>query len=192
MVRQRMFSIGDDFWITDERGDRAFLVEGSAGLDPAAPPKAGLDPAAPPKAGLDPAAPPKALSIHQTLEIKDGSGAVAASVHKKPMALRDSMEIERDGQVIATVRREMFAPLHHKSSIDLADGRTLEAVGNLTGREFDIRDGGHTLARVSRAWFTMRDTYGVDVVDGEDAAMLLAVAVCLDRIHHEEDGRHAG
>jgi len=161
MVRQRMFSIGDDFWITDERGDRAFLVDG------------------------------KALSIRQTLEIKDASGAVAASVHKKLMTLRDSMEIERDGRVIATVRRELFSPLHHRSSIDLADGRTLEAVGNLTGREFDIRDGGHTLARVSRAWFTMRDTYGVDVADGEDDAMLLAVAVCLDRIHHEDEG-HAG
>ena len=78
------------------------------------------------------------------------------------------------------------------AGISCTDGRTLEAVGNLTGREFDIRDGGHTLARVSRAWFTMRDTYGVDVADGEDTAMLLAVAVCLDRIHHEEDEWHAG
>jgi len=162
MVRQRMFSIGDDFWITDERGDRAFLVDG------------------------------KALSVRQTLEIKDSSGAVAASVPKKLMALRDSMEIERDGQVIATVQREMFSPLHHQSSIELADGRTLEAVGNLIGREFDIRYGGHTVARVSPAWFTMRDTYGVDVTPGEDDAMLLAAAVCLDRIHHEEDERHAG
>jgi uncharacterized protein YxjI len=160
MVRQRMFSIGDDYWITDEQGNRAFLVDG------------------------------KAMSIRQTMEIKDPSGAVAASVHKKLMALRDSMEIERDGQVIATVRREMFSPLHHKSAVDLADGRTLEAVGNLTGREYDIRDGSHTLARVSRAWFEIRDTYGVDVVPGEDDAMLLAAAVCLDRIHHEEDERH--
>ena len=162
MVRQRMFSTGDDFWITDEHGDRAFLVDG------------------------------KAMSIRQTLEIKDPSGAVAASVHKRLTALRDSREIERDGQLIATVRREMFAPLHHKSSIDLADGRTLEAMGNLPGREYDIRDGSHTMARVSRAWFTMRDTYGVDVVPGEDEAMLLAAAVCLDRIHHEEDERHPG
>jgi uncharacterized protein YxjI len=159
MVRQRMFSIGDDFWITDEHGNRVFLVDG------------------------------KALSIRQTLEIKDASGAVAASVHKKLLALTDTMEIERDGTVIGTVRRELFSPLHHRSAIDLADGRTLEAVGNLTGREYDIRDGGHTLARVSRAWFTIRDTYGVDVAPGEDDALLLAVAVCLDRIHHEEDER---
>ena len=43
---------------------------------------------------------------------------------------------------------------------------------------------------MSRAWFEIRDTYGVDVTPGEDAAMLLATAVCLDRIHHEEDERH--
>lgn len=159
MVRQRMFSIGDDFWITDEQGDRAFLVDG------------------------------KAMSIRQTMEIKDPTGAVVASVHKKLVALRDTMQIERDGQVIATVRREMFSPLHHKSAVDLVDGRTLEAVGNLTGREFDIKDGDHTLARVSRAWFQIRDTYGVDVAPGEDDAMLLAAAVCLDRIHHDEEER---
>jgi len=161
MVRQRMFSIGDDFWITDEHGDRVFLVDG------------------------------KVLSLRQTLEIKDAAGNVVASVHKKLLALRNSMEIERDGRVIATVRREMFSPLHHKSAIELADGRTLEAVGNITGREFNIKDSEHTLARVSRAWFTIRDTYGVEVTPGEDDAMLLAAAVCLDRIHHEEDERHA-
>jgi uncharacterized protein YxjI len=161
MVRQRMFSIGGDFWITDEQGDRVFLVDG------------------------------KALSLRQTLEIKDTAGTVLAAVHKKLLAMRETMEIERDGAVIATVRREMFSPLRHKSSIDLADGRRLEAVGNLTGREFDIRDGGHTLARISRSWFQVRDTYGVDVAPGEDDALMLAAAVCLDRIHHEEEERHS-
>lgn len=161
MVRQRMFSIGGDFWITDEQGNRVFLVDG------------------------------KALSLRQTLEIKDTSGTVLAAVHKKFLAMRETMEIERDGTVIATVRREMFSPLHHKSSIELAGGRRLEAVGNLTGREFDIRDGGQTLARISRSWFQVRDTYGVDVAPGEDDALMLAAAVCLDRIHHEEEERRS-
>lgn len=159
MVRQRMFSIGDDFWITDEQGNRVFLVDG------------------------------KALSLRQTLEIKDTSGNVVASVHKKLLSVRETMEIERGGQVIATVRREMFSPLHHKSTIHLAGGSQLEAVGNLIGREFDIRGDGRTLARISRSWFQIRDTYGVDVAPGEDDALMLAAAVCLDRIHHEEEER---
>jgi uncharacterized protein YxjI len=35
----------------------------------------------------------------------------------------------------------------------------------------------------------MRDTYGVDVAPGQDDALMLAVAVCLDRIHHDEEER---
>lgn len=158
-VRQKMFSIGSDFWVTDEAGNRAFLVDG------------------------------KAMSLRGTLEIKDPSGTVVASVHKKLLSMRDTMEVERDGTVVATVRPAVFSPLRHKSTIELADGTQMEASGNLVGLEFEIGAGGRTVAHVSRAWFQMRDTYGVDVAPGEDAALLLAVAVCLDRIHHDEQQR---
>lgn len=158
-VREKMFSIGDDFWVTDDRGDRAFLVDG------------------------------KALSLRQTFELKDASGAVVASIHKKLLAMRDSLEIERDGQVIATVRKALVSPLHHRSVVELADGGEWEAVGNIFDKEFEIRSGGAVLARISRSWFRARDTYGVDVADGVDDALVLAVAVCLDRIHHEEEER---
>ena len=159
-VRERMFSIGDDFWVTDDQGDRAFLVDG------------------------------KALSLRQTFELKDASGAVLATIHKKLLATRDSMEIERDGQVIATVHRALVSPLHHRSVIKLAGGGEWEAVGNIIDKEFEIRSGGAVVARISRAWFRTRDTYGVEVADGVDDALVLAAAVCLDRIHHEEEEDH--
>lgn len=157
LVREKIFSIGDDFWITDEHGNKAFLVDG------------------------------KALRLRQTFELKDGSGAVAATVRKKLVSLHDSMDIERDGAVIATVRKAIISPLHHRSVIEMADGGQLEAVGNVFDKEFEIRSGGYVLAYVSRSWFRMRDTYGVDVAPGQDDALLLAVAVCLDRIHHDEE-----
>lgn len=158
-VREQIFSIGDDFWITDEQGDRAFLVDG------------------------------KVLRLRQTLELKDRAGNIVAIVRKKLVALRDTMEIERDGEVAATVRKALISPLHHRSVIDLADGSQLEAVGNLLDKEFEIQGGGRTLARISRAWFRIRDTYGVDVAPGEDDVLLLAVAVALDRTRHDEDER---
>jgi uncharacterized protein YxjI len=156
-VREKLFSIGDDFWVTDEQGNKAYLVDG------------------------------KALSLRHTFELKDGSGAVVASIHKKLIAFRDSMEIERDGRVEATVKKAVISPLHHKSVVDLADGGQLEAVGNIIDKEFEIRAHGTILARVSRSWFRARDTYGVDVPDGQDDALMIAIAVCLDRIHHEEE-----
>jgi uncharacterized protein YxjI len=156
-VRERMFSIGDDFWITDEMGNRAFLVDG------------------------------KALRLRETFELKDATGTIVAAVKKKLIAIRDTMEIEHDGAVVATVRKAMISPLHHKSVIDLADGSQLEAVGNIVDKEFDILAAGQPIAHVSRAWFRIRDTYGVDVAPGENDALILAIAVCLDRIHHDEE-----
>jgi uncharacterized protein YxjI len=157
-VRERMFSIGEDFWITDELGNRVLLADG------------------------------KVMRLRQTVELKDGSGAVVAVVRKKLMSVRETMEIERNGALVATVHKALISPLHHRSVIDLADGGQLEAVGNILDKEFEIT-GGRTLARISRAWFRVRDTYGVDVAPGEDDVLLLAIAVALDRIEHDEDQR---
>lgn len=156
-VREKIFSIGDDFWVTDERGNKVFLVDG------------------------------KALRLRETFELKDGSGAVVATIRKKMVSLHDTMEIERDGAVIARVKKAIISPIHHRSVIELSDGGELEAVGNILDKEFEIRSGGTVLAYISRSWFRMRDTYGVDVAPGQDDALLLAIAVCLDRIHHDEE-----
>jgi uncharacterized protein YxjI len=31
----------------------------------------------------------------------------------------------------------------------------------------------------------MRDAYGVDVAPGENDALIICIAICLDRIHHD-------
>jgi uncharacterized protein YxjI len=33
---------------------------------------------------------------------------------------------------------------------------------------------------VSKRWFRVRDTYGVEIAPGEDDALILAIAVCVD------------
>jgi uncharacterized protein YxjI len=160
-VREKMFSIGDDFWITDEHGNRVLLADG------------------------------KAMRLRQTVELKDSSGVVVAVVRKKLLSVHEAMEIERDGAPVATVRKALISPLHHRSVVDLANGAELEAVGNILDKEFEIRDGRQTLARISRAWFRLRDTYGVETAPGQDDVLLLAVAVALDRIQHDEDERRS-
>ncbi|HEY3978141.1 MAG TPA: LURP-one-related family protein [Streptosporangiaceae bacterium] len=158
-VKEKIFSVGTDFWVTDEQDNNAFLVDG------------------------------KVLRIRQTLELKDPSGAVVATVRKKLVAIRETMEIERDGAPSATVHKVLVSPLHHRYVIDIAGGGQLEAVGNLVDKEFQVRDGGQVLAQVSRAWFRIRDTYGVDVAPGQDDVLMIAIAVSLDRIHHDEEER---
>jgi uncharacterized protein YxjI len=38
------------------------------------------------------------------------------------------------------------------------------------------------VARVSKRWFRVRETYGVEIAPGEDNALLLAVTVCIDAL----------
>ena len=162
LVREKIFSIKDDFWVTDEGGNRAYFIDA------------------------------KILSLRHTLELKDASGGVLAAIKHKLLTFTDAMEIEHDGAVVATVHKAVFSPLHHRANIDLdprTGGGRLEAVGNITDKDFEIRDGHRVLARVSRAWFRIRDTYGVDVAPGENDALMIAIAVCLDRIHEEEERR---
>jgi uncharacterized protein YxjI len=157
LVRERLFHIKDDFWVTDADGNEVFFVNA------------------------------KLLSVRRTLELQDASGQTVAAIKHKLLTFTDAMEIEHDGQVVATVHRSVFSPLHHRAGIELADGERLEAVGNIIGKDFEIRDGDRVNARVSRAWFRVRDTYGVDVSPGADDVLMICIAVCLDRIHADEE-----
>ena len=159
LVRERLFSIADDFWITDEQGDKVFFVDA------------------------------KILSLRHALELKDAAGRKLATIKHQLLTFTDAMDIEDEGGVVAKVHKAVFSPLHHRAIVDLASGGRLEAVGNLIDKDFEIRDGGQPVARVSRAWFRVRDTYGVDVAPGQDDVLMICVAVCLDRIHHDEERR---
>ena len=152
LVRERMFSISNDFWVTDQRGDKVFLVDG------------------------------KALRLHETFELKDASGAVLAIIRKRFLGFTDTLEIEHDGAVVATVHKAAFSLLRNRADIELAGRGGLEAVGNIFDKDFEIRDGDQVIAQVSRSWFRIRNAYGVDIAPGENDALIICVAICLDRV----------
>ncbi|MCD0482156.1 LURP-one-related family protein [Streptacidiphilus sp. ASG 303] len=159
LVRERIFGIGDDFWVETENGEKAFLVDG------------------------------KALRLRETFELKDPSGLVVAVIRKKVLSVRDAMKVEdANGETTATVRKKMFTPFHDKYRVELADGAEWEVHGDFLDKEYDIEADGGRVARISRKWFRVRDTYAVDVAAGSDAALVLAVAVCVDRLSAAEHG----
>ncbi len=157
LVRDKIFSIGDDYWIEDEHGHHAFLVDG------------------------------KAMRLRDTLEIKDPAGRVLVTLREKALSIRDAMTVERDGQTLATVRRKRLSLLRNHYRVALAEGTELDVSGRVLDREFSVEHDGELLARISRKWFRVRDTYAVDVVrDDADTALLIAVAVCVIRMAEKE------
>jgi uncharacterized protein YxjI len=151
-MREKMFAIGDDFWIEDEEGERAFKVDG------------------------------KALRIRDTLVLEDPTGAEVFSVQEKKLHVRDTMDIERDGETVARVKKALITPLRERFSIDVEGGEDMEAKGNIVDHEYKIERGGDQVAEVSKRWFRVTDTYGIEIAPGQDDALILAVAVCIDQM----------
>jgi uncharacterized protein YxjI len=152
-MREKMLSIGDDFWIEDESGRRAFKVDG------------------------------KALRVRQTLVIEDANGAELLKIQDRPVRVRDAMEIEdAGGATVATVKKAMISPLRERFSVDLAAGGEMTAQGNIVDHEFEIEANGTKVAEVSKKWFRVRDSYGVEVAPGQNAPLMLAIAVCIDQM----------
>lgn len=157
LVRDRIFGIGDDYWIEDEQGRKAFLVDG------------------------------KAMRLRETFELKDPQGKVLIDIRKKMLALRDTMAIERGDEPLAMVRRKRFSLLRNHYRVTLVDGTELDVSGKILDREFVVEYDGELLAEISRRWLTLRETYGVNVVrDDADPALLIAVAVCVMRLAERE------
>ena len=52
--------------------------------------------------------------------------------------------------------------------------------------EYVFRRRTQTIAEVSKRWFAWTDTYGVDVREGEDAALILSSTVVIDMVCHAD------
>ena len=61
-------------------------------------------------------------------------------------------------------------------------GPDMKAHGNVVDHEYEIERDGDTVATVSKKWFRVRDSYGVEVAAGEDAALMLAITVAIDAL----------
>ncbi|HSO03233.1 MAG TPA: LURP-one-related family protein [Candidatus Limnocylindrales bacterium] len=125
----------------------------------------------------------KALRVRQTLVIEDANGAELLKIQDRPVRVREVMEVESAaGGTVATVKKAMISPLRERFTIELAGGGEMTAQGNITDHEFEIEAGGAKVAEVSKKWFRVRDSYGVEVAPGQDAALILAIAVCIDQM----------
>jgi uncharacterized protein YxjI len=154
-MREKLFAIGDDFWIETDDGRRAFKVDG------------------------------KALRVRSTFIMETPSGDELCKIREKKLRVRDTMRIERDGDTVATVRKALITPLRDRFSIEVEGAGELSAKGNIVDHEYEIERDGQTVAEVSKRWFRVRDTYGIEVAPGEDDALVLAATICIDEMSHD-------
>ncbi|HWJ12752.1 MAG TPA: LURP-one-related family protein [Gemmatimonadaceae bacterium] len=159
ILKQKLLSWGDDFYIKDENERDVYFVDG------------------------------KAFSFGDQLSFQDLTGNELAYIKQRVLSWGKTYEISRGGEIAAVVKKALFAPFHHRFSVDVPGPDDLEAEGNFTDHEYTFRRGDRTVATVSKRWFAWTDTYGIDIADGEDPVLLLASAVVVDQACHPDDGK---
>jgi uncharacterized protein YxjI len=154
-MRQKLVSIGDDYWIENEAGERVFRVDG------------------------------KAMRLRNTLDLEDAQGTQVCRIQTRVLHIRDSMAIEgQDGNQIALVHKALISPLRERWKVDLEGDREWKVQGNVLDHEYEIEQDDRKIAEVSKKWFRVRDTYGVEIAPDEDQALVLAVSVAVDTMTH--------
>ena len=100
---------------------------------------------------------------------------------------RPTYEIYRDGQLFAVVKKELFTFFRHVFTVDVPGPDDLVAEGDFLDLEFTFSRSGEIVATVSRQWFSLADTYGVDIIDGEDDVTILASTVVIDMVRSDRN-----
>jgi uncharacterized protein YxjI len=150
MMKQKLFSWGDDYYVKDEAGQDRYFVDG------------------------------KVFTLGSQLSFQDMAGKELCFIKEVLFTLGHQYEIYRDGQLWATVNKEFFTFFRVIFDIEEEGAADLEVDGDFTGHNYTFSRAGRQIANVSMEYFTIADTYGVDIVDGEEDALILASTVVID------------
>lgn len=159
VMKQKLFSWGNDFKIRDAEGRDVFFVDG------------------------------KVFTLREKLSFQDLNGNELAFIRQKLLSFGPKYEIYRGGNLAAVVKKHLFTLFRCKFSVDVPGPDDLEAKGSFLDHEYVFWRGDHSVAEVSKKWFSWSDTYGVDINDGEDDVLLLASTVVIDMVCHQESTR---
>jgi uncharacterized protein YxjI len=154
-MRQKLVAFGDDFWIEDENRQRVFKVDG------------------------------KMLRVRDTLFFEDMQGQTLCKIQEKLVRVKDTKTIEGpNDERLATVKKALITPLRDRWVVKIGDGPDLQVQGNILNHQYTIGEGGSKIAEVSKKWFRLADTYGVQIEPGQNDVVILAVTVAIDMMAH--------
>lgn len=155
ILKQKLLSISDDFYILDENKDKVFTVDG------------------------------KLFTIGEKLHFKDMDDNKIFTIKKKLVRLTDTYHIEKDGETLAKLHKEMFTIFKDKFEIKTPYGK-ISAKGSFLDYDYKFKLDGKKIGTVSKKILSIRDSYEIDITNFESPELLLACTIIIDMICHSE------
>lgn len=110
------------------------------------------------------------------LHIYDLAGSEVAYIEQKLFSFLPRYRILVGGNDVAEVVKE-FTFFKQEYSVE---GLGWRVYGDFFDHEYEVADGGRTVAGVSKQWFSWGDTYEIRIDNSVDEAIALAVVLVID------------
>lgn len=151
LIMKSKFGAGRDFEVLDDDGERRYFVDGKMGPTPKA-------------------------------DVLGPDGSVTFTVLGRLLGVPKQMTIsDASGAQVASMKAKMFSPIKSKVNMELADGGHWHIEGSLIEKDYSVSADGAPVIAISQKWVTIRDAYTLDVIDGIDPGLALAVVWAIDR-----------
>jgi uncharacterized protein YxjI len=113
------------------------------------------------------------------ITLHDSGGREVADIRKHMFS--DVHEVYLDGQRAAHIRHAGFFGDHY--DIETSYG-AIRARGHFDGGDYTLEQGGMVVAHLRRK-FSLRERFAIDIADGQNDILLLAVMLAIEAIHEE-------
>lgn len=118
------------------------------------------------------------FSWGKKLHILDTAGNEAAYIQQKVMSLLPRFFVYVNGEERAEIvkRFTFFFPQYEIAGLDW------QIDGDFWNHDYEITKNGRPIVRIAKEWFTWGDSYVLDIADGADEIVALAVVLAIDAV----------
>jgi uncharacterized protein YxjI len=154
ILRQKMVSIGSDYWVENERGQKVYFISGKIGLHK--------------NFIFEDIKGNRLIKIHKALLTEQETMEIEGT----------------DGGNLAVVKKDRFTPLREHFVVNMKNGPGMEIHGNIIDHKYTIRKGQDVVAQVSKKFFHLHDSYNIKIEPGQEDILIVAFVVCIDEMTH--------
>lgn len=126
----------------------------------------------------------KWFSWGDKLSFRNMQGRELALIDQKMMSLYPRYDLKVNGTPYARIEKE-FSWFNKKFTLDLPGPNDIVITGNFWSSEYTFTRAGMVVATVSKKFFNIRETYGIEIMEGQELVPILATAVVIDLVCHD-------
>ena len=120
LMRQRVFAIGQDFYINNAAGQPCFKIDGKVRL------------------------------VKESLKFRDMQGNLLYKLDEKIIRIRESFDILKpDGKLAAKVHNAIIDPLRERFTIEIPGGENMITMGKVIWAQYDFLRGRQPVGKIS-------------------------------------------